>query len=527
MVHKLRIPGTAKCGFLILLIACGSIFLSFFYFTEETVSQDLNYEDDLYYSPQPVLPFTPEVLDENFDRCIFSTIYSDLGGTNATMRTLFPEIPSSISFLTDKQLKVKKYAIFEVLKTFTDLMASYFMVETVLIEPTILFCMLASQHKDLLIKRKFHFKNFFNSKHIVTFGIRGKDTLKLQKAGAYANIKARGFKMELVSEPLLGWMKTGNTTSSSNQYTSHAFFKYRDWIIHLVPFYDRGNFQWHAALETKSNKRIPFKELYFTESASAYENFGYESLKFYSHSLSNVNIPSNPQFFLFETTSSRFLECNSTIVSSFYKSNQTGVPGDHYSLSVPRFNKRTVIGLLELKAIFNPLLMNFWIWSGTMLGWYRQCDVIPYTSDVDFAAWASQVDDLDDILHRLEQSDHMELRQRMGIVENTLEFNINCHNLRVDVFFLYHQSNGTWYAGHRPSKGYYFKYHHPDFTLCSAQLLDHKVLVPCETEKVIITEYGPEWMKPVTSWNYESSIKNRGPNIYWDKSMLEKVYQNN
>ncbi|GFY57594.1 fukutin [Trichonephila inaurata madagascariensis] len=70
-------------------------------------------------------------------------------------------------------------------------------------------------------------------------------------------------------------------------------------------------------------------------------------------------------------------------------------------------------------------------------------------------------------------------------------------------------------------------YHHPDFSLCSATLLGHKVFVPCETELVIATEYGSNWMEPVTSWNYEKSIKNRGPNIYWEKSMVEKVYQNN
>ncbi|GFW46471.1 DUF4817 domain-containing protein [Trichonephila clavipes] len=79
-----------------------------------------------------------------------------------------------------------------------------------------------------------------------------------------------------------------------------------------------------------------------------------------------------------------------------------------------------------------------------------------------------------------------------------------------------------------PMPEFIFKiYHHPDFSLCSATLLGYKVFVPCETELVIATEYGSNWMEPVTSWNYEKSIKNRGPNIYWEKSMVEKVYQNN
>ncbi|KAF8764557.1 Fukutin like protein [Argiope bruennichi] len=485
---------------------------------------EVDYEDDLQYLPRSTPSFSQDVLDEYFDKCIFSTLTSDilLSGANSSVGNLFPEITNQT---LKSAFKVKKSSIFPVLKIFTDLMSSYFRLETVLIEPSVLFCMLGSRYKNLLLRRNFSLKGFANSMHILTLGIRGMDIAEFEKPGTEAKLRAYGFKMQLVNETLLPWMRTRNDTIFDDHFTSHVFFKNKDWVIHLVPFYERGDFLWHSSLSVNKNKL--YQELYFVESDSAYENFTYESLGYKDKHLTNINIPSNPQYFLFEIMSSKFLECNTSVVSSFFKSNQTGIPNKHYSLSVPKFNKRIEVSLQELKAIFNPLLMNFWIWSGTMLGWYRQCDIIPYTSDADFAAWASEVDDLDDILQRIERSEHLELKQRMGIVEQSLEFNLNCHRLRVDVFFLYPESNGTWYAGHRPSRGYYFKYHHPNFSLCSAELLGHKVLVPCETEKVIITEYGSNWMQPVTSWNYESSIKNRGPNIYWDKKMLEKVYQDN
>ncbi|GFY57826.1 fukutin [Trichonephila inaurata madagascariensis] len=135
--------------------------------------------------------------------------------------------------------------------------------------------------------------------------------------------------MEAVREPLLDWMELENFTFSGKSFTSHVFFKNKDWLIHLVVFYERENFLWHSSLRVPPNAKRAFGELSFAESASAYEDFSYESLGFKDKSLSFINIPSSPQYFLFEMASSKFLECNSTIVSTFLKSNQTGIPNKH------------------------------------------------------------------------------------------------------------------------------------------------------------------------------------------------------
>ncbi|GFT30497.1 fukutin [Nephila pilipes] len=416
MILRSKVPGVAKCGFLILLLACASVVLSLFYFAKEEIeNEDKPFEDELQYFPKPFLPFSREILDKNFDACLFAPLTLDLSGTNMTVETLFPTLAKQ-NASTAKILKIKNRPVFPVLKLFTDLM-SLFRIDLVLIEPSVIFCMLSPYYKSLLLRRKFSFKDISSSKHVVTLGIRGIDAVILKKVSVKAKIKAYGFKMEIVKEPLLDWMEMENFTFSENHFISHAFFKHKDWIIHLVVFYERGNFLWHSSLKIPPNVKRAFGELNFAESASAYENFAYESLGFKEESLSFINIPSSPQYFLFEMENSKFLECNSTVVSSFLKLNRTGIPNKHSSLSVERFNKRTAVGLQELKAVFNPLLMHFWIWSGTMLGWYRQCGVIPYTSDVDFGSWASEVDDLDEVLHRLEKSEHLQLKQRMGIAE--------------------------------------------------------------------------------------------------------------
>ncbi|KAG8192762.1 hypothetical protein JTE90_009782 [Oedothorax gibbosus] len=474
--------------------------------------------DDSQFVPEITLNFSDDMLDENFELCLHGP-FTYQGNMNHSLKDMYHNISMRKDYKTEQHKE--RHPLYKVVLEFADLMSSL-NIEAVLIEPSMLFCMLSPSNKELLTKRKFELKIESNSKQVVTFGIFENYTLLLEKAEIQAQIKNSNFSVEVIQEPLKDWM----AKSSSDLFISHLFFSKNLFTIHVVVFYSRGTYLWHSTLKNLLYENIPSLEgLYFVEHDSAYDSLTAVFPNVTDKALKNVSIPSNPQYFLFEMASSRFLECNSSIASAFSKHNGADVQKKSRSpVELSRFKKRTVVALRQLKAKLNPLLIHFWIWSGTMLGWYRECGVIPYTSDVDFAAWAEEVDNLDQVVKLFSDDKHLKLKQRMGIVEQGLELNLNCYKVRVDLFFLYKESNGTWYAGHRPSKGYYFKYHHPNFTLCSAELLGHKVMVPCQTEGVIAMEYGAKWMVPVAKWNYEHSIWNRGPNIYWEKDMLKTVY---
>ncbi|GFR21185.1 fukutin [Trichonephila clavata] len=165
---------------------------------------------------------------------------------------------------------IKKKPVFPVLKLFTDLM-SIFRIEVVLLEPSVLFCMLSPYYKNLLLRRKFNLKDISSSKQIVTLGIRAIDAVVFEKVSVKAKIRAYGFKTEIVSEPLLDWMELDNFTFSEKRFTSHVFFKNKDWLIHLVVFYERENFLWHSSLKVPPNAKRALGELSFAASASAYE----------------------------------------------------------------------------------------------------------------------------------------------------------------------------------------------------------------------------------------------------------------
>ncbi|CAG2116724.1 unnamed protein product, partial [Medioppia subpectinata] len=132
------------------------------------------------------------------------------------------------------------------------------------------------------------------------------------------------------------------------------------------------------------------------------------------------------------------------------------------------------------------------------------CGVIPYTTDVDTGTWAAFASDqlIDAFIHN---DVNLKLLYIYGAVKNGLQFALYTElDLRLDMFFTYKEGPNLSYTAHIPWKNAYFRYIYPYFTLCSAELLGLKVLVPCNPVDVITAEYGPHWYLPKTEWSYDS-----------------------
>ncbi|CAG2172132.1 unnamed protein product, partial [Oppiella nova] len=158
--------------------------------------------------------------------------------------------------------------------------------------------------------------------------------------------------------------------------------------------------------------------------------------------------------------------------------------------------------LIALKTFTSKLFIPFFISSGTLLGWLRQCGVIPYTSDLDTATWATYASPqlIDKFIH------------------NDVVLRLNELDFRVDLFFTYKEGSNYTFTGHIPRDKAYFRYIYPNFTLCSAELLGLKVLVPCNPVDVISAEYGPDWYIPKANWSYCESPYNMSPRMNWTDS---------
>ncbi|XP_020896312.1 fukutin isoform X2 [Exaiptasia diaphana] len=163
----------------------------------------------------------------------------------------------------------------------------------------------------------------------------------------------------------------------------HCSFTKDGNTIDFVVFYKRQEFLWHGSVSEINNK-IEKPGLAFGKTAAAYSRF---ELKKKSIDGIKMLIPKQPNTFLFEMKTSRFLECNVKQAQTFYSNY-----GEELSEEAEQFTT-VARNILEIaKRALDALGIRFWLSSGTCLGWFRQCGVIPYSKDVDIGIWIKDYD---------------------------------------------------------------------------------------------------------------------------------------
>ncbi|XP_014239779.1 fukutin-like isoform X1 [Cimex lectularius] len=215
---------------------------------------------------------------------------------------------------------------------------------------------------------------------------------------------------------------------------------------------------------------------------------------------------------------SQFVPCNSSRALLFQRKFEHAA---ELTTSAIRFKHRAWKLLTVVRTVFDNLSIPFWLSSGTCLGYYRQCSIIPYTKDVDIGVFASNYSDR--IISALEKQD-IKLMLWLGELEDSLELSFrDKYGIKLDIFFFYDNGRNMWNGGTQVRTGKKFKYLFPRFELCWTLFLTIKVRVPCDTESYIRANYGPNWFFPQVTWDWKSSPYNVKENGYWPKEKLPFV----
>ena len=256
----------------------------------------------------------------------------------------------------------------------------------------------------------------------------------------------------------------------------HKFYIKSDQCIQVSVLHQRSDFFWIGRLpDIRIVAKIRHK-LHYGYDESAFDRF--QVIKTNIAALS-VLVPDNCVHFLAQFTSSKFIECNYETTEQLRQKYGTN------GITSEAKNQKVLEGLRALKQFTKKLEIPFFIVSGTLLGWYRQCSVIPHTFDVDTATWSIYASDqtIDSFIHN---DALLKLAYIYGLVNNGLEFALySISDLRIDVFFTYPENNNFTYTGHITEHKSYFRYIFPQFTLCSAELVGLKVLVPCDPHLIL------------------------------------------
>jgi len=280
--------------------------------------------------------------------------------------------------------------------------------------------------------------------------------------------------------------------------------------IHLVLFYLRTQSLWTG----KINNTAEVNDLIRNEGANF--KFGlYEELfdNFdFIRPIRDVAIPEDPLVFLMEKNNSRLIECDREMATNYYEKYS------NKDFKRSKFVRKSLTNIYYFKEMMKDYKMPFWMSSGTLLGWYRQCNIISYTTDIDFAA-DSRFASEEMTKNLMGNKYNFKFVYVWGIVQNGYEYSMIRGGYKADLFFVYPaEDNKVAIFGHTRSS--YNRYFYPKFDLCTGQLRGVRLNVPCNAKDLLELEYGKDWVKPVSSWNYISSPQNKGPTEYWPKGLI-------
>lgn len=356
---------------------------------------------------------------------------------------------------------------------------------------------------------------FCKQRDITTFGLL--DKIWEHKGSVFRAAEKLGFQWQKYDgrDPRL----EGMDDLSGTEIPLHYIFKMASHTIHLVVFYERsGNYLWQGPLRLKRNmdrKFAPFRKLQFGRYAGAYSRANLVQIT--ADGL-KVKIPKDPSQFLSEVSHSRFLECRYKEARSFFK-----LYPDDTSLEGIEFRKKAKALLHLAASTLDSLAVSFWISSGTCLGWYRQCNIIPYSKDVDLGIFIQNYKP--DLIPAFQKAG-LPLKHKFGKVEDSLELSfLGRDDVKLDIFFFYEEEDHMWNGGTQAKSGKKFKYLFPKFSLCWTEFLELKVQVPCETVDYIEANYGKNWDVPLKVWDWKNSPFNVQPNGRWPVDEWDEVIQ--
>ncbi|XP_022667502.1 fukutin-like [Varroa jacobsoni] len=306
-------------------------------------------------------------------------------------------------------------------------------------------------------------------------------------------------------------------TSASRRETSSSSTRvpssHSEIVIHIVVFHDRpDHFWWHAPVPASHPLRRLLEGLPFVSVAGAHSKIEIaEGIR------DGIQLLLPAQSF---QASVEFIDCNRTRAEEFFEKNG----GRDSSPNSELFRIRVRKLLLKVKMLLAKHSIPFWLSSGTCLGWFRQCDVIPYTTDVDIGVF---IEDFRPAMIDEFSTHDLALTHVFGHPGDSYELSFLdvAEQLKLDVFFFYRESNYTWNGGTQARTGHKYKYVFSPFSMCLTEFLDLLVQVPCPTLPYILANYGGDWRRPVRHWDWKRSPPNVRENGVWPMEQWSRLIQ--
>ncbi|KJE89831.1 fukutin like protein [Capsaspora owczarzaki ATCC 30864] len=233
--------------------------------------------------------------------------------------------------------------------------------------------------------------------------------------------------------------------------------------------------------------------------------------------------------FLDQLQHSRFVECDQARARRFMldygaaieKFEDTAMETGR-GMDRDEFRERSREMIDMVTAALSPLGVTWWLNSGTLLGWYRQCDVLAYGLDFDIGV---PIEHFSEGMVDALVSHGFQLKHRLGLPSWGLEISFVYGKIKLDVFFYYREGDKMWNGGTQVRNGQKLKYTFPIIHPCWTEYLDRRVRVPCNTLAHVTSNYGPNWDKPKNVWKWRVDPPNVIDAGTWTADEMKEAVQ--
>lgn len=249
-----------------------------------------------------------------------------------------------------------------------------------LVEPFLLYNYLDRKQQDYFVAKNLNPKVFNYKYDLITFGIKVQHhtdgDLQIHQSDLPNGLDCvtlygqNHTKEWHLNDPIEGQPKP----IPVSYVFVHKTSKHR---IQLVPFYPRTASLWTGKIEDKTegkNESAKHSDFHFGQYEELFDDFDL------IRPFESFSIPNNPFDFLMNKNNSRLIECERTTAIGYYEKYSNTDPPE------TEFVRKSEETIQSFKQMMSDYRMPFWMSSGTLLGWYRQCNIISYTTDLDFEA---------------------------------------------------------------------------------------------------------------------------------------------
>lgn len=174
-----------------------------------------------------------------------------------------------------------------------------------------------------------------------------------------------------------------------------------------------------------------------------------------------------------------------------------------------KMNKSQAISnLKELDSIFRELGVEYWLSNGTLLGLYRDNDLISGDSNTDMSVNVKTISK--DMFQRINEANFSIVRF-FGKLEDGFMVEIAKNDVKTNLFFFYKEKEKWYHSVYVDMDGIEslkYDYVFEPFELTEATYNGNQFFIPAQTENVLKQQYGANWNIPDPNWSITESPSN-------------------